>query len=114
MSVYGTYQLPDGSWQTVAEFATKCEAEETLSFHAQGRDWKILGEKITFRPGALSEAMLKRCCEKGITPSQLVRKAVAKLLKVEEPEMIHGNPNIADHSEAGVEARKSRQPRHEG
>jgi hypothetical protein len=37
--IYGTYQLPDGTWQTVAAFQDVDEARETLSFHAAGLPW---------------------------------------------------------------------------
>lgn len=40
-SVYGTYKLPDGKWQSIALFESATEACETLGFHAQGRGYLI-------------------------------------------------------------------------
>lgn len=39
--IYGTYQLPDGTWQAVASFQDADEARQTLEFHAAGREWKM-------------------------------------------------------------------------
>jgi hypothetical protein len=34
---YGTYELPDGTWQTVGSFPDQQTAVSTIAFHAQGR-----------------------------------------------------------------------------
>ena len=36
-SVFGTYRLPDGGWQTIMLFDNIFEAWNKLTFHAQGR-----------------------------------------------------------------------------
>ena len=35
--IYGTYLLPDGTWQSPAEFEDLVTAKETLEYHAAGR-----------------------------------------------------------------------------
>ena len=39
MTIYATYQLPSGGWQTAATFDSREEAEEAMKFHAQGRKY---------------------------------------------------------------------------
>lgn len=41
MTVLGTYELPNGEWQTLAQFESERDARECLSFHAQGRRVKL-------------------------------------------------------------------------
>lgn len=48
-SVYGTYKLPDGKWQSIAFFESAAEACETMSFHAQGRGYIISENRIMLR-----------------------------------------------------------------
>ena len=43
--VYGRYKLPNGKWQTWAEFETIEEARDVLKFHAQGREIQIQEKK---------------------------------------------------------------------
>ena len=35
--IYGTYLLPDGTWQSPASFDDLVTAKETLEYHAAGR-----------------------------------------------------------------------------
>ena len=39
--IYGTYRLPDGTWQAVAAFEDADDARRVLEFQAQGRGWKM-------------------------------------------------------------------------
>lgn len=41
MTVLGTYELPNGEWQTLAQFESEQDARECLSFHAQGGPVKL-------------------------------------------------------------------------
>jgi hypothetical protein len=47
--IYGTYQLPDGSWQSVAAFENADEARESLEFHANGRPWRMAEDHESLR-----------------------------------------------------------------
>ena len=62
-------------------------------------------DRITFRLGPLAGPMAAYCKQPGCTPSEAVRKAVARLLHVEAPEMPQGNPDIAEQAAAGAAAR---------
>lgn len=64
-----------------------------------------MNDKITFRPGTLAAPLLAYCEQHGCTPSEAIRKAVARLLHVEAPEMPQGNPGIAEQAAAGAAAR---------
>lgn len=48
-SVYGTYKLPDETWQSIALFESPAEACEILAFHAQGRGYIISENKKILR-----------------------------------------------------------------
>lgn len=65
----------------------------------------MIPEKITFRLGDLAGPLGKHCDEHGVTPSDAVREAVAKMLGVDAPTMVSGNPDIGDHAKAGAAAR---------
>ena len=64
-----------------------------------------MNDRITFRLGPLAGPMAAYCERHGCTPSEAIRKAVARLLHVEAPEMPPGNPAIGEHAEAGAAAR---------
>jgi hypothetical protein len=64
-----------------------------------------MNDRITFRPGDLAAPLLAYCEKHGITPSEAIRKAVARLLHVEAPEMPQGNPGIGDLAADGAAAR---------
>ena len=64
-----------------------------------------MNDKITFRPGTLASPLLAYCQRHGCTPSEAIRKAVARLLHVDAPEMPQGNPDIAEQAAAGAAAR---------
>lgn len=71
-----------------------------------------MSHRFTFRPGPLSGPLLAYCEKHGITPSEAIRKAVARLLHVEAPEMPQGNPGIGDLAADGAAARwKAKQKR---
>lgn len=65
----------------------------------------MTGDRITFRLGPLAGPMAAYCEKHGCTPSEAIRKAVARLLHVEAPEMPQGNPGIAEQAAAGAAAR---------
>jgi hypothetical protein len=65
-------------------------------------------ERITFRLGSLAEPLAAYCEKHGTTPSDAIRLAVARLLRVEVPEMTPGNPDIGEQAEAGAKARWKR------
>jgi hypothetical protein len=62
-------------------------------------------DRITFRLGSLAGPMAAYCEKHEITPSEAIRKAVARLLHVEPPEMPQGNPGIGDLAADGAAAR---------
>lgn len=64
-----------------------------------------MNDRITFRLGPLAGPMAVYCEKHGCTPSEAIRKAVARLLHVEAPEMPQGNPGIAEQAAAGAAAR---------
>lgn len=49
-------------------------------------------DRITFRPGSLSEALLKWCKAHNATPSEAIRRALSAFLKVDAPTMTIGRP----------------------
>lgn len=51
-----------------------------------------VSDRITFRPGDLSVPLAAYCERHGLTPSEATRIALAKMLKVEPPQMPKGNP----------------------
>jgi hypothetical protein len=65
----------------------------------------VNADRITFRLGPLAGPMAAYCERHGITPSEAIRKAVARLLHVEAPEMPQGNPGIGDLAADGAAAR---------
>lgn len=62
-------------------------------------------DRITFRLGPLAGPMAAYCEKHGTTPSEAIRKAVARLLHVKAPEMPQGNPGIAGQAAVGAAAR---------
>jgi hypothetical protein len=67
-----------------------------------------VNDRITFRLGPLAEPLAAYCKKHGTTPSDAIRLAVAKLLRVAAPEMPMGNPAIGEQAEAGAAARWKR------
>lgn len=65
----------------------------------------MIPQKITFRLGDLAGPLGEYCDARGVTPSDAVRLAVAKMLGVKPPEMIPGNPDIGEQAQAGAAAR---------
>jgi len=53
---------------------------------------RLVDNRITFRPGDLAEPLTAYCEQHGVTPSEATRLALAKMLKVEPPQMPEGNP----------------------
>jgi hypothetical protein len=68
-------------------------------------------DRITFRIGSLAGPMAAYCERHGTTPSEAVRLALSRLLRVEAPEMTPGNPDIGEQAEAGAAARWQRKKR---
>jgi hypothetical protein len=64
-----------------------------------------MNDRVTFRLGSLAEPLAAYCKKHGTTPSDAIRLAVAKLLRVATPEMPPGNPDIGEQAEAGAKAR---------
>jgi len=64
-----------------------------------------MNDRITFRLGSLLGPLAAYCEKHGITPSEAIRLALSRLLRVEEPEMTPGNPDIGEQAEAGAAAR---------
>lgn len=62
-------------------------------------------DRITFRPGALAGPMAAKLAATGEGPSEYVRRLIAADCDVEPPEMVVGNPALAEQSAAGVAAR---------
>jgi len=65
-------------------------------------------QRITFRLGPLAGPMAAYCQKHGTTPSQVIRLALSRLLRVEAPEMTPGNPDIGEQAQAGAAARWKR------
>ena len=51
-----------------------------------------MSERITFRPGNLAGPLAAYCGQHGLTPSEVLRVALARLLRVDVPVMPEGNP----------------------
>lgn len=67
-----------------------------------------MNDRVTFRLGPLAEPLAAYCEKHGITPSDAIRIAVAKLLRVAAPNMPLGNPAIGEQAEVGAAARWKR------
>lgn len=67
-----------------------------------------MNDRITFRLGSLAKPLAAYCKKQGTTPSDAIRLAVARLLRVEAPEMTPGNPDIGEQAQAGAAARWKR------
>ena len=70
-----------------------------------------MNDRITFRLGSLLKPLAAYCEKHGITPSEAIRLAVSRLLRVEAPEMTPGNPDIGEQAEAGAAARWKKRKR---
>ena len=64
-----------------------------------------MNDRITFRLGSLLGPLAAYCEKHDTTPSEAIRLALSRLLRVEVPEMTPGNPDIGEHAEAGAAAR---------
>jgi len=53
-----------------------------------------LPDKISFRPGALAGPLAEWCETKGRTPSEAIRVALSRMLRVKQPDMKRGNPEF--------------------
>jgi hypothetical protein len=67
-----------------------------------------MSDRITFRLGPLTGPLAAYCEKHGTTPSDAIRLALSRLLRVDTPEMTPGNPDIAEQAEAGAKARWKR------
>ena len=70
-----------------------------------------MNDRITFRLGPLAGPLAAYCERHGTTPSDAIRLALARLLRVEAPEMTPGNPDIGEQAEVGARARWKRRRR---
>lgn len=52
-------------------------------------------KSMSFRPGALAGPIEDYCEANECTPSDLIRRAIARLLKVDEPDMPRGDPGAS-------------------
>jgi len=64
-----------------------------------------MNDRITFRLGPLAEPLAAYCEKHGTTPSDVIRMALAKALRVKVPKMPPGNPAIGEQADAGAAAR---------
>jgi hypothetical protein len=64
-----------------------------------------MNDRITFRLGPLAEPLAAYCKKHGTTPSDVIRMALAKMLRVKVPKMPPGNPAIGEQADAGAAAR---------
>jgi hypothetical protein len=67
-----------------------------------------MNDRVTFRLGPLAGPLSAYCEKHGTTPSDAIRLAVSRLLRVEAPEMPPGNPAIGEQANAGAAARWKR------
>jgi hypothetical protein len=70
-----------------------------------------MNDRITFRLGPLAGLLAAYCDKHGTTPSDAVRLALSRLLRVDAPEMTPGNPDIGEQAEAGAAARWKKRKR---
>jgi hypothetical protein len=70
-----------------------------------------MNDRATFRLGPLAGPLSAYCEQHGTTPSDAIRLAVSRMLRVEAPTMPPGNPDIAEQAEAGAAARWNRRRR---
>ena len=68
-------------------------------------DAKRIPPRLTFVVGPLAGSMAAYCEKHDITPSDVIRLALSRLLRVDAPEMTPGNPAIGEQAEAGAAAR---------
>jgi hypothetical protein len=64
-----------------------------------------MNDRLTFRLGPLAGPLATYCEKHGTTPSDAIRLALSRLLRVEAPEMPPGNPAIGEQADAGAAAR---------
>jgi hypothetical protein len=64
-----------------------------------------MSDRITFRLGPLAGPLAAYCEKHGTTPSDVIRLALAKMLRVKVPKMPPGNPAIGEQADAGAAAR---------
>lgn len=64
--------------------------------------------RLTFVLGPLAGPLSAYCDKHGTTPSDAIRLALSRLLRVDAPEMTPGNPDIGEQAEAGAKARWKR------
>jgi hypothetical protein len=64
-----------------------------------------MNDRITFRLGPLAGPLAAYCEKHGTTPSDVIRTALAKMLRVKVPKMPPGNPDIGEQADAGAAAR---------
>lgn len=67
-------------------------------------------EKLTIRLGPLAGPLAERCERTGETPSEVVRKALARLLGEPLPEMPEGNPGLGAIAHAAAAKRWGKKP----
>ena len=73
--------------------------------HYKDCDCDAMNDRITFRLGSLAGPLAAYCEKHGTTPSDAIRLALSRMLRVEAPEMTPGNPDIGEQAEAGAKAR---------
>lgn len=64
-----------------------------------------MNDRITIRLGPLAGPMADYCEKHGTTPSDAIRLALSRLLRVKAPKMPPGNPDIGEQAKAGADAR---------
>lgn len=81
---------------------------DPLDAAAKAAKNKRMNDRITFRLGPLAGPMAAYCEKHCTTPSDAIRLALSRLLRVEAPEMPPGNPSIGEQANAGAAARWKR------
>ena len=62
-------------------------------------------EKITIRLGSLARPLDKAAEDHDTTPSEIVRQALARWLRVDVPDMPRGNPHVGEMAQMAATAR---------
>lgn len=64
-----------------------------------------MNDRLSLRLGLLAGPLAAYCEKHSTTPSEAIRLALSRMLRVEAPEMTPGNPDIGGQAEAGAAAR---------
>jgi len=82
--------------------------DSETDWHEDDDGGNPVNDRITLRLGSLDAPLAAYCEKHGTTPSDVIRLALSRLLRVETPEMAPGNPDIGEQAQAGAAARWKR------